>query len=136
MARREYRPLYWCSAPIPGRRPIHVYLVSDEHDKFLAARNPGGEERWGCYDSGEWRINVWAGVPRAKLPNILLHEMMHAALDTVTIERRFHEENAVTTLGECGLAEALQQCGWSVPELPDGWRALASHARAVRRSCA
>lgn len=131
-SRRQYDPILWCVVPVPGRRAIPVYLVSDEHDAFIAAPNPDGAERAGCYDSTGWRIHIWAGLTLEAFAPILLHELTHAALDTITPEAPFHEENAVTAIGQCGLVETLRAMGWTPPDLPSGWRGLSIHARCLR----
>lgn len=136
MPRAPYAPLLWCVVPVPGQRAIPVYLVSDEHEPYLAGAHPvEGGERVGVCDRGAWAIKLWAGSEPRYFAKHLAHEIMHATLTDPESRKGISdmtEERVLCALSNANVEEAFLAMGWTPPDLPAGWRGLAIHARFVR----
>lgn len=130
-ARDDWSSLYWCEVPIKGHPSISVFLASDDtHDKLGLTESDGGNIVGYC-DRKNWAIWIWAGSDKRELADTLLHEVFHA---TQTFDHDLNckeEEKAILAIIPKVL-DSLKSMGWAIPQLPDGWRSLAAHARWVR----
>jgi hypothetical protein len=112
-----------------------VWLSADDIDSFINAHGEWLDGYFTPHKAMPWEIVLYAGQPREELVNSLLHEHIHAAFEA----RRYleelsapFEERAVGIITPA-LLSGLRAFGWTPPPLPPGWRALAAHARHVRR---
>lgn len=133
MGKRDWTPLRWCTITLPSHRPLPVWLSSDEHESVLTESHVFGPETAGFFDPTSWRIVIWAGAEKKYLPQLLFHELGHAALDGLDVVSGMAEETVLHNI-DASLAAILKKQGWEPPALPEGLRSLAQHARAIRRA--
>ncbi|MFA5892164.1 MAG: hypothetical protein WDA27_14645 [Actinomycetota bacterium] len=128
-----WKMLRWTTLHIPTCRPLPVFLASDEHEPALAKDHPTGGETGGLLCFGSWRLLVWAGLPRKDYARIIIHEIVHSILSDVP-RRTLNNgtEESVAMALDASVPSVLARWGWTLPELPDGWRSLAAHARHQR----
>lgn len=130
MPARVYQPLHWWTETDVHLRRWRIWLTSDDLHPFMAC-GPSGNPYEGLIVYENREIFIFAGLRKADLLDTALHELIHANLWKRTIVGKRTEENAIRMVVPAIVA-TLKRHGWKPPELPDGWRRLANHARIVR----
>lgn len=131
MGKRIYAPLYWFDFPHP-RKPLPVWWMDDEMHPPLRTKHPLDGETVAHFVGKDWMIIFWAGLEKEHHAPLLFHESGHSIWDhDVEHMSSMNEERALCCL-QNGMSDSLLKMGWTIPELPEGWRSLQQHARYVR----